>query len=98
GGPGRADAARGERGRIHPGRDRDRADRRRRPAGSGVIGDGMQKKPRDVTPAVREDRERSLEATLRPQRLSDDEYINQDKVKSNLQINIEATMTRGAQM
>jgi len=55
----------------------------------------MQKKPRDVTPAVREDRERSLEATLRPQRLSDDEYINQDKVKGQLRIIIEAAKVRG---
>jgi Holliday junction DNA helicase RuvB len=56
-------------------------------------GDG--KTPRDVTPGLREDRERSLEATLRPQRLSDDEYINQDKVKGNLRILIEAAKARG---
>jgi Holliday junction DNA helicase RuvB len=58
-----------------------------------VIGDG--KKPRDVAPAVREERERSLEATLRPQRLSDDEYINQDNVKGQLRILIEAAKARG---
>ncbi|MEP6694655.1 MAG: AAA family ATPase, partial [Chloroflexota bacterium] len=58
-----------------------------------MTGDG--KRPRDVTPAVKEDRERSLEATLRPQRLSDDEYINQDKVKGNLRILIEAAKARG---
>ena len=56
-------------------------------------GDG--KTPRDVTPALKEERERSLEATLRPQRLSDDEYINQDKVKGNLRILIEAAKARG---
>jgi holliday junction DNA helicase RuvB len=56
---------------------------------------GNGKKPRDVTPVVREDRERSLEATLRPQRLSDDEYINQDTVKGQLRILIEAAKGRG---
>jgi Holliday junction DNA helicase RuvB len=56
-------------------------------------GDG--KTPREVTPALKEERERSLEATLRPQRLSDDEYINQDKVKGNLRILIEAAKARG---
>jgi Holliday junction DNA helicase RuvB len=56
---------------------------------------GNGKKPRDVTPGVREDRERSLEATLRPQRLSDDEYINQDTVKGQLRILIEAAKGRG---
>jgi len=50
---------------------------------------------REVAPTVNEDRERSLEATLRPQRLSDDEYINQDKVKSNLRILIDAAKARG---
>jgi holliday junction DNA helicase RuvB len=48
---------------------------------------------RDVTPLEREP-ERSLEQTLRPQRLSDDEYINQEKVKSNLRILIEAAKAR----
>ena len=61
--------------------------------GDGVKGAGKQS--RDVTPVVREDRERSLEATLRPQRLSDDEYINQDKVKSQLRVLIEAAKGRG---
>jgi holliday junction DNA helicase RuvB len=60
---------------------------------SGGAGNG--KKPRDVTPVVREDRERSLEATLRPQRLTDDEYINQDTVKGQLRILIEAAKGRG---
>ena len=57
-----------------------------------MTGDG--KKPRDVTPVVKEEREGSLEATLRPQRLSDDEYINQDKVKGRLRILIEAAKGR----
>jgi Holliday junction DNA helicase RuvB len=64
----------------------------RRPA-RAVTGAGRQS--RDVTPVVREDRERSLEATLRPQRLSDDEYINQDKVKGQLRVLIEAAKGRG---
>ncbi|HEY8787263.1 MAG TPA: Holliday junction branch migration DNA helicase RuvB [Candidatus Limnocylindria bacterium] len=38
--------------------------------------------------------ERSLESSLRPQRLSDDEYINQDKVKGQLRIVIEAAKAR----
>ena len=49
--------------------------------------------PREVTPAVR-DREVSLETSLRPQRLSDDEYINQEKVKANLRILIDAARAR----
>ena len=49
---------------------------------------------RDVTPAVRDAPEISLEASLRPQRLSDDEYINQDKVKSNLRVLIDAARSR----
>ena len=49
--------------------------------------------PRPVTPVAREE-ERSLETTLRPQRLSDDEYINQEKVKANLRILIEAAKGR----
>jgi len=49
---------------------------------------------RDVAPVVRA-RELSLETTLRPQHLSDDEYINQDKVKGNLRILIEAAKARG---
>ena len=39
--------------------------------------------------------EHALETTLRPQRLADDEYINQDKVKGNLRILIEAARKRG---
>jgi Holliday junction DNA helicase RuvB len=55
------------------------------------------KKPdaREVTPAVRDEPELSLEQSLRPQRLSDDEYINQDKIKANLRILIEAAKARG---
>ncbi|MDP9264605.1 MAG: Holliday junction branch migration DNA helicase RuvB [Chloroflexota bacterium] len=48
---------------------------------------------RSVTPEVREE-ERTLETTLRPQRLADDDYINQDKVKGNLRILIEAARHR----
>ncbi len=48
---------------------------------------------RDVTPLEREP-ERSLEQTLRPQRLTDDEYINQEKVKANLRILIQAAKAR----
>src|SRR5207244_11735941 len=50
---------------------------------------------RDVAPVMREERERSLEASLRPQGLSDDEYINQEKVKSNLRILVDAAKRRG---
>ena len=49
---------------------------------------------REVTPALREEREASVEASLRPRRLSDDEYINQEKVKSNLRILIDAAKAR----
>jgi Holliday junction DNA helicase RuvB len=49
---------------------------------------------RAVTPQVRDD-DRSLEQTLRPRRLSDDEYINQVKVKDQLRILIEAARRRG---
>ncbi|MBI3522324.1 MAG: Holliday junction branch migration DNA helicase RuvB [Chloroflexi bacterium] len=48
---------------------------------------------RDVTARARDD-DTPLETTLRPQRLSDDEYINQEKVKSNLRILIEAARQR----
>jgi Holliday junction DNA helicase RuvB len=48
---------------------------------------------RAVTPQVRDD-ERSLEQTLRPRRLTDDEYINQRKVKDQLRILIEAAKRR----
>ena len=50
--------------------------------------------PRDAAPIAHPGEERSLEASLRPQRLSDDEYINQDKVKSQLRIVIEAAKAR----
>src|SRR5881296_1774803 len=52
-------------------------------------------KAREAAPVALPGEERSLEASLRPQRLSDDEYINQDKVKANLRILIEATKVRG---
>ncbi len=48
---------------------------------------------REVQPVVKE-REVSLEASLRPKGLSDDEYINQGKVKANLRILIEAAKAR----
>ncbi|MDE3113131.1 MAG: Holliday junction branch migration DNA helicase RuvB [Chloroflexota bacterium] len=48
---------------------------------------------RAVTPQARED-ERSLEQTLRPRRLTDDEYIDQRKVKEQLRILIEAARRR----
>ena len=49
---------------------------------------------RAVEPAVKEE-ELSLEASLRPRRLSDDEYIGQEKVKANLRILIQAARGRG---
>ena len=49
---------------------------------------------RDVTPAVRDEPEQTLEQSLRPQRLTDDEYINQEKVKANLRILIGAAKAR----
>jgi Holliday junction DNA helicase RuvB len=48
---------------------------------------------RAITPQVRDD-DRSLEQTLRPRRLSDDEYINQKTVKDQLRIFIEAARRR----
>lgn len=48
---------------------------------------------RAVTPHARED-DRSLEQTLRPRRLTDDEYIDQRKVKDQLRILIEAARKR----
>jgi Holliday junction DNA helicase RuvB len=48
---------------------------------------------RAVTPQARDD-ERSLEQTLRPRRLTDDEYIDQRKVKDQLRILIEAARRR----
>ena len=50
---------------------------------------------REAAPTALPGEERSLEASLRPQRLSDDEYINQDKVKGQLRILIEAAKVRG---
>ncbi len=51
-------------------------------------------KGREAAPTALPGEERSLEASLRPQRLSDDEYINQDKVKGQLRIVIEAAKAR----
>ena len=48
---------------------------------------------RDVQP-VAQDRDVSLEELLRPKGLSDDEYVNQEKVKANLRILIEAAKGR----
>jgi len=48
---------------------------------------------RAVTTQARED-DRSLEQTLRPRRLTDDEYIDQRKVKDQLRILIEAARRR----
>jgi holliday junction DNA helicase RuvB len=48
---------------------------------------------RAITPQARDD-DRSLEQTLRPRRLTDDEYINQKKVKDQLRILIEAARRR----
>ena len=53
----------------------------------------MTSPPRPVAPVAREE-EHTLETTLRPQRLSDDEYINQEKVKGNLRILIDAAKGR----
>jgi Holliday junction DNA helicase RuvB len=50
---------------------------------------------REAAPSALPGEERSLEASLRPQRLSDDEYINQDKVKGQLRILVEAAKVRG---
>jgi holliday junction DNA helicase RuvB len=52
-------------------------------------------KAREAAPIVMPGEERSLEASLRPQRLTDDEYINQDKVKEQLRILISAAKGRG---
>src|SRR2546429_285742 len=52
-------------------------------------------KAREAAPVALPGEERSLEASLRPQRLSDDEYINQEKVKSNLRILVDAAKRRG---
>jgi len=50
---------------------------------------------RDASPVAIPGEERSLEASLRPQRLTDDEYINQDTVKEQLRIVIAAAKARG---
>jgi len=52
---------------------------------------------RPIAPQAKEE-ERSLETSLRPQRLADDEYINQEKVKGNLRILIQAAKGRGEAM
>ncbi|HEX9495552.1 MAG TPA: AAA family ATPase, partial [Candidatus Limnocylindria bacterium] len=48
---------------------------------------------RPVAPVAREE-EQTLETTLRPRRLDDDDYINQEKVKANLRILIAAAKGR----
>ncbi len=48
---------------------------------------------RVVTPRVREE-ERPLELSLRPRRLDDADYVNQEKVKANLRVLIEAARLR----
>ena len=55
----------------------------------------IERPPRDAAPHVLPGEERSLEASLRPQRLSDDEYIDQDKVKEQLRVVIDAAKGRG---
>jgi Holliday junction DNA helicase RuvB len=50
---------------------------------------------REAAPSALPGEERSLEPSLRPQRLTDDEYINQDKVKGQLRIIVEAAKVRG---
>src|SRR5437899_4386959 len=52
-------------------------------------------KAREAAPVALPGGERSLEASLRRQRLADDEYINQEKVKSNLRILVDAAKRRG---
>lgn len=47
-----------------------------------------------MAPGLHEEREASVETSLRPRRLSDDEYINQEKVKANLRILIDAAKAR----
>jgi Holliday junction DNA helicase RuvB len=50
-------------------------------------------KERLATPRAREE-ERSLELSLRPQRLDDADYIDQEKLKANLRVLIEAARLR----
>jgi Holliday junction DNA helicase RuvB len=52
-------------------------------------------KAREAAPTTLPGEERSLEASLRPRRLSDDEYINQDKIKEQLRVVIDAAKGRG---
>jgi Holliday junction DNA helicase RuvB len=52
-------------------------------------------RPREAAPTALPGEEQSLESSLRPRRLSDDEYINQDTVKAQLRIVIGAAMGRG---
>src|SRR5207237_4630658 len=86
----RAEAASLDRGRAHPAGARRRPAPRDRPAGPPGRGAVTQ---RPVAPVAREE-EHGLETTLRPRRLSDDEYINQEKVKANLRIVIDAAKGR----
>ncbi|MBM4421092.1 MAG: Holliday junction branch migration DNA helicase RuvB, partial [Chloroflexi bacterium] len=46
-------------------------------------------------PRAEREEDRVGDASLRPRRLSDDEYINQDKVKANLQVLVAAAKKRG---
>jgi Holliday junction DNA helicase RuvB len=57
-------------------------------------------KPASARPAAPQAKEedRPLDTSLRPQRLDDDEYINQEKVKGNLRILIQAAKGRGEAM
>ena len=54
-----------------------------------------ERRPREAAPNALPGEERSLESSLRPQRLSDDEYIDQDKVKEQLRVVIDAAKGRG---
>jgi Holliday junction DNA helicase RuvB len=52
-------------------------------------------KARETAPSALPGEERSLEASLRPQRLTDDEYIDQVTVKEQLRVMIAAAKSRG---
>src|SRR5438046_4648169 len=88
----RAEAAELVRVRDGPAREGRGADRRDRRLVAALR--KPERTPRDAAPIAQPGEERSLEASLRPQRLSDDEYINQDKVKGQLRIVIEAAKAR----
>src|SRR5438046_8578004 len=88
----RAEASELVRVRDGPAREGCGADRRDRRLVAALR--KPERTPRDAAPIAQPGEERSLEASLRPQRLSDDEYINQDKVKGQLRIVIEAAKAR----